>query len=50
MVSAFFTTVLPGLARALVQAGRLRQDEAETFNATAKTTNSSFVEQLVASK
>ena len=50
MVAAFFATVLPGLARALAQAGRLRQDEAETPNAAAKTTNGSFVEQLVASK
>lgn len=50
MAAVFSTTALPGLARALVQAGWLRQDDAETLHAAAKTANSSFVEQLVASK
>ena len=48
MVAVFSTTALPGLARALVQAGWLRQDDAETLHAAAKTANSSFVEQRVA--
>jgi type IV pilus assembly protein PilB len=43
-------TALPGLARALVQHGRLRVPEAEALVALAKSGNSSFIEQLVASK
>ena len=38
---------LNGLARALVQAGRLRETEAETFLAQAAATRTSFIEQVV---
>ena len=50
MAAVFSNTALPGLTRALVQARRLSQSDAETVNAAAKTANSGFVEQLVASK
>ncbi len=43
-------TALPGLARALVQHGRIRVPEAEGIVALAKSSNTSFIEQLLASK
>jgi type IV pilus assembly protein PilB len=41
---------LSGLARALVQAGRLKEAEAEILLTQAAANNSSFIEQLVSSK
>jgi type IV pilus assembly protein PilB len=41
---------LSGLARALVQAGRLKEAEAEVLLTQASASKSSFIEQLVASK
>lgn len=41
---------LSGLARALVQAGRLKEAEAEAIVAQSNAGNSSFIEQLVTSK
>ena len=41
---------LSGLARALVQAGRIREAEAETFLSQAAATRTSFIEQLVSAK
>jgi len=41
---------LSGLARALVQAGRIRETEAETFLSQAAATRTSFIEQLVGAK
>src|SRR3954470_19707086 len=39
-----------GLARALVQHGKLRESEADALAAEAKAASVSFIEQLVASK
>src|SRR5690348_6347379 len=39
-----------GLARALVQHGKLRESEVDTLAADAKSANVSFIEQLVASR
>ena len=41
---------LSGLARALVQAGRIRETEAETFLSQAAATRTSFIEQLINAK
>ena len=41
------TSSLNGLARALVQAGRIREAEAETLLSQAAATRTSFIEQLV---
>jgi type IV pilus assembly protein PilB len=41
---------ISGLARAMVQAGRIREAEAESLLAQAASSNSSFIEQLVATK
>ena len=41
---------LSGLARALVQAGKLKESEAESLSAQALATKTSFIEQLVAAK
>ncbi len=43
-------SALSGLARALVQAGRLKEAEAEAILAQATATKTSFIEQLVAAK
>lgn len=44
------TTPLSGLARALVQAGRIREPDAEILVTQAQSTNHSFIEQLLSSK
>ena len=44
------TSSLSGLARALVQAGRIRETEAETLLTQAAATKTSFIEQLVSAK
>ncbi|PHV10345.1 type IV-A pilus assembly ATPase PilB [Chitinimonas sp. BJB300] len=44
------TTPLSGIARALVQQGRLQEADAEAIHAQAQTSNSTFVQALVASK
>jgi type IV pilus assembly protein PilB len=49
-MAAMPSTSLSGLARALVQAGRLKEAEAEALLTQAGTANQSFIEQLVASK
>ncbi|MBP6653565.1 MAG: type IV-A pilus assembly ATPase PilB, partial [Propionivibrio sp.] len=41
---------LSGLARALVQAGRLREAEAETLLAQSAATRTTFIEQLVTTR
>ena len=41
---------LSGLARALVQAGRIKESEAELLLSQAAATNSTFIEQLVSAK
>ena len=41
---------LSGLARALVQAGRLNEDEAQTFSTQALATHTSFIDQMVVAK
>ena len=41
---------LSGLARALVQAGRIKESEAELLLSQAAATNTSFIEQLVSAK
>ncbi len=43
-------TALPGLARALVQHGRIRVSDAESLVAQARAGNTGFIEQLLASK
>ena len=43
-------SALSGLARALVQAGRLKEAEAEAMLVQATATKTSFIEQLVAAK
>ncbi len=43
-------SALSGLARALVQAGRIREGEAETLASQASATRTTFIEQLVNSK
>lgn len=43
-------SALSGLARALVQAGRIRESEAETLASQASATRTTFIEQLVNSK
>lgn len=43
-------SALSGLARALVQAGRIREGEAETMASQASATRTTFIEQLVTSK
>jgi len=43
-------TPVSGLARALVQAGRLREAEAEALLTQATASNTSFIEQLIATK
>ena len=50
MAAVRSTASLPGLARALVQAGRLKHDDAESLHAAAKSANTGFVEQVIASK
>jgi len=50
MAASPSSTPLSGLARALVQAGRLKEAEAETIMAQAVSGNSTFIEQLVATK
>jgi type IV pilus assembly protein PilB len=49
-MAAMPSTSLSGLARALVQAGRLKEAEAEALLTQAGAANQSFIEQLVASK
>ncbi len=44
------TSALNGLARALVQAGRIKEAEAETLLTQAAATRSSFIEQLVGTR
>ncbi len=44
------TSSLSGLARALVQAGRIKEAEAETLLTQAAATRSSFIEQLVGAR
>lgn len=44
------TSSLSGLARALVQAGRIKEAEAETLLTQAAATRSSFIEQLVGTR
>src|SRR5476649_2428137 len=44
------STTLSGIARALVQAGRVTAQEAETLVAQAKSAHVSFIEQLIAGK
>ena len=50
MADTSSTTTLPALARALVQAGRMHQAEAEALQAAAKSANISFVEHLTSAK
>ena len=50
MVANIRTIGLSGLARALVQHNRLRDVEAEALTSEAKAANSSFIEQLVATR
>ncbi|MGQ5522423.1 type IV-A pilus assembly ATPase PilB [Chitinimonas sp. PSY-7] len=44
------TTPLSGIARALVQQGRLQEADAEAVHAQSQTSNSTFVQALIASK
>lgn len=50
MASSSPTSPLSGLARALVQANRLKEAEAEALLAQAEAANVSFIEQMVAGK
>ena len=50
MADTSSNTTLPALARALVQAGRMHQAEAEALQAAAKSANISFVEHLTSAK
>ena len=44
------SSTLSGIARALVQAGRVTSGEAEALMSQAKTAHVSFIEQMIASK
>ena len=50
MASSPSSAPLSGLARALVQANRLKEAEAEALLAQAEAANTSFIEQMVAAK
>lgn len=50
MATASTNSSLSGLARALVQANRIKEAEAEALMAQAEATNQSFIEQMVAAK
>ena len=50
MATTSSTTPLSGLARALVQANRLKEAEAEALLTQAEAANVSFIEQLIAAK
>jgi type IV pilus assembly protein PilB len=44
------STLLSGLARAMVQAGRIKEGEAETLLQQAQASNGSFIDQLITAK
>ena len=49
-MAATLQVTLSGLARALVQAGRLKEAEAESLMAQAAEKNTSFIDQLISTK
>jgi len=49
-MAATFQVPLSGLARAMVQAGRLKEAEAEAFMAQANEKGTTFIEQVIAGK
>ncbi|MFZ5582056.1 MAG: type IV-A pilus assembly ATPase PilB [Pseudomonadota bacterium] len=49
-MAATFQVPLSGLARAMVQAGRLKEAEAEAFMAQASEKGTTFIEQVIAGK
>ncbi|MDE2585966.1 MAG: type IV-A pilus assembly ATPase PilB [Betaproteobacteria bacterium] len=49
-MAATLQVTLSGLARALVQAGRLKEAEAESFMALAAEKHTTFIDQLIAAK
>jgi type IV pilus assembly protein PilB len=50
MATVGSNTARSGLARAFVQAGRLRQHDAESLDSLARDTGIGFVEQLISAK
>jgi type IV pilus assembly protein PilB len=50
MATATTNSSLSGLARALVQANRIKEAEAEALMTQAEATNQSFIEQMIAAK